>query len=136
SDLVTKNALIFGNFSITWSGLNKTLFVAQIDVTVTSPAIKGGSVKVPLASGEIESLLASSSQTITATTGPVTINSNDSSRTGLYPPCQLAIGGITLADSTTTSFVATVDIELIGSATDASGNVERVEEKITVRAEY
>lgn len=137
---VAKNSLVFGNFSLSYAGVGKTLFVAQIDITVTSPAIVGGSQTVTLASGEIDALLGSPGQTVTgpatATASPTVINSNSDTRSGLYPPCQLAIGGLTLADKTIKSFTATVDIEMVGSAIDANGNVERVEEKISARAEY
>lgn len=133
-----KYSMVFGNFSLTYRGVGKTLFVGSITITVTSPNIKNGSQVITMASDEIEYLLGSEGQTVTVPSGStsVTVNSNSSDRSAAFPSCQFTIGGLSLVDPNV-SFTATVDVEMVGSAANnTTGEVERVEEKITARAEY
>lgn len=135
---VTKNALVFANFSLTYRGVGKSLFVGAISVSVTSPALQGGGQTVVLSSEELIVLLDREGQTITVPDGStsVTVNSNSTSR--FFPSCQLAIGGLNFTNPKSTStFTATVEIKMVGSAVNnTTGDVERVEETIQAKAVY
>jgi hypothetical protein len=134
---VTKNALVFANFSLTYRGTGKSLFVGALSVTVKSPNISGGEITIVLSSEELSVLLDSEGQTITVPDGSTSITVNSNSTTRNYPSCQLAVGGINFTNKNTTSFTATVEIKMVGSAVNnTTGDVERVEETIQATAEY
>ncbi len=135
---ITKNALVFGNFSVRYTGKDKSLFVGSIKVTVTGGGIVNGSKDFTIASTELEALLGKRGQTInTPSDGTaVVINSNSSAKPAAFPACAMAVGPIDVTDEDS-SFTATVDIKLVGSATNTLTNeVERVEEKLTGKAVF
>jgi len=135
---VAKNAMVFSNFSLKYTGVGKTLYIGAMQVKVTSPAITDGQIEITLAPDEVEALLAAPGDLITvpAGTDSYTINSNSATRPARYPACQLAVGPITLQDPNTTTFSANVEISIIGSSSDSLGNVERIEKSISAKATY
>jgi hypothetical protein len=131
---VQKNAMIFSNFTLKYTGLNKQLFVTSLRILVSGPGITGGEAEFTIASLELEALLGRRGATIVVPAGEteVIIQSNvQSTRSTTFPACSLAVGPISISDPDGT-FNASVDIKLTGTASNTlTGEVERVEEKIT-----
>lgn len=135
---VDRLALIFPNFSLTWRGLDKSLFVGAIRVDVFSPALVGGEQSFVLASDEVDALLGRPGSLIEIPPGEtsVTVNSNSTSRPGEYPACQLAVGGLQVLPGTQ-SFIANVTIKVLGSAENKiTGDVEQVSYTFTAIARH
>lgn len=132
---ISAPALHFGGFSVTWKSGDSKLFVGEIKITAKSPKFSGGKFEATLDSTEIEALLGATNATLSAASstelassaGGKVYASNSTSKEksgagGSLAACSLNVGGITLADTTTTppTFTATVQIELIGTAQKVS----------------
>lgn len=140
---VSGPVMTFNNFQLEWTSPD-TLYLQEIRWTIVGSGISGGTFQAQVASDEIAALVALSGGIVpgvAAGATPTVINSNDSTiasrTTGLFAPCGLVLGGIPLADpKSQVSFRAHVEIEVIGTATDSSGNQRYVRQIIRTQARY
>lgn len=143
-------SLSFARLSITWKATDVDLYAAYIKLTITSNRLTGGVQEITLDPTEIEALFGARGAILTqasrpAISGPpaypagyflstasASVKGTSTALLNLQP-CGLGAGALSLADTKNTStFSATVRIDLVGYAYSNASNVDQSIQK-TVR---